>query len=77
VDIPQRAIHFRRLPHVSIEEKEPEKKASADKMKDIWVSRIDKPYREDEFGPFIKHNHFSLELNDGEGTFEGQDASAI
>ena len=68
--IPEKAVHWRRLHHVAQPLTSP-----AIKTKDLWQSRMDSIYQEDD--PAISHEKLVLELEDDEGVFEGEDAKEI
>lgn len=79
-EIPECAVHFRRLPYANIEpganhswpQQQQEDNA---RFKKIWTSRMHCVYQEDY--QIITHHCDALELGNGEGTFEGKDAERI
>jgi hypothetical protein len=69
---PENAVHYRRLPHRSAASSISQ---PSNKIKDIWVSTMDCMYQEDY--PCVGHICETIELGDGDGYFEGQDAMDI
>lgn len=72
-DHPENAVHYRRLPHQS-EALEDSKQLNM--IKDIWVSTMDCVYQ-DEYNPHIGHKCQTVELEDGDGFYEGRDAEEV
>jgi hypothetical protein len=69
---PENSVHYRRLPHQG---KAGEVPKQSNIIKDIWVSTMDSIYQEDY--PVIGHKLVTLELEDGDGFYEGHDAEEI
>ena len=69
---PQKAVHWRRLGHAT----QPGMPSfPVDKVKDIWCSRMDSVYREDD--PIISHRKSVVKLGVEQGVFVGEDAKEI
>jgi hypothetical protein len=69
--IPEKSVHYRRLPH----KKEPEEETKSTTSKNVWTSRMDCVYQEDFVN--VSKRYDVVELDDDEGRFEGEDAEEV
>jgi hypothetical protein len=82
--IPEAEVHFRRLPYVEYPDLQTNApgqtmgyltQKNANQLKTLWQSTLQCVYQEDI--PNVTHLPLTIAFGDGEGVFEGEDASEI
>ncbi|KAH8684228.1 hypothetical protein BGZ60DRAFT_397058 [Tricladium varicosporioides] len=68
--LPEKGVFYRRLPHISSSNQ-----ISDGKKKDVWTSRYDTVYQQDY--SFVSKKCETVEVEDGEGGFVGEDAEEV